>query len=333
MDKILLGIAASTHPDGVKRAIIERVINSANKAPPEELVVTLLDISARWLTEDDSIFLQEMGRKLFHTWAKHNQTIFEEFFNHRFLVGILSSEIPHLERTVRFIHDGMKMLQNRATAAKIVQMQVVTLLKKHTDLATLVEVSHLLLAFPECLPKGTAVGMLCIAVIENVGALRVAPSEAAMKINLEGVVHVGGLLHHIWHDNITTVIPSLAAVFNIISSLPSADGHNPSVALGALVQHVPIELIAMVTKNAASDMSIVDDRMTTALTRMIEWLSWPRVQNIDRWIVSFLKNLALVQKFTILINVTGACVKKVIIKKYIIPRALDKDMEPYRQWH
>ncbi|XP_071787460.1 ubiquitin carboxyl-terminal hydrolase 38-like [Asterias amurensis] len=314
MDKILLGIAASTHPEGVKRAIIERVINSANKAPPEELVTALLDISSHWITEDESTFLQDMGRQLFHAWAKHNQTIFEEFFNRRFLVGILSSETPHPSRTVRFIHEGMKMLQNRATAAKIVQMQVVTLLKKHTDLATVVEVSHLLLAFPECLPKGTAVGLLCIAVIENIGAMQVAPTEAIMKHNLEGVIHVGGLLHHVWHENITTVIPSLAAVFNIISTLPSGEIHPPSVALGALVQHVPVELIAMVTKNAASDMSIVDERMTTALTRMIEWLSWPRVQNIDKWIVSFLKNLALAQKFSILINVTVACVNKVFVR-------------------
>ncbi|XP_038055515.1 ubiquitin carboxyl-terminal hydrolase 38-like [Patiria miniata] len=314
MDKILLGIAASTHSEAVKRAIIERVINSAGKGHPEDLVKAILDISSHWITDNDSEFLQQIGRQLFHAWAKHNQTIFEEFFNHQFLVRILGLEILHPERMVHFVHDGLKMLQNRATAVKIVQMQVVALVKKHRDLVTLVEVSHLLLAFPDCLPKGTAAGLLCISAVENVGALEVAPSEATMKANLEGMIHISALLHHIWHDNMVTVLPSLAAVFNLISTLPSSDRPSPSVALGALVQHVPVELIATITKNAASDMSIVDERMTTALTRMIEWLSWPRVQNIDRWIVSFLKNLALAQKFTILINVTLASVKKVFVK-------------------
>ncbi|XP_022098949.1 ubiquitin carboxyl-terminal hydrolase 38-like isoform X2 [Acanthaster planci] len=314
MDKILLGIAASTHSEAVKRAIIDRIINSASKAPPEDLVIAILDISSRWVTESDSDFMQQMGRQLFHAWAKHNQTIFEEFFNHQFLVGILRMDIPHPDRTVCFVHECLKMLQNRATAAKIIQMQAVALIRKHRDLLTLVEVSHLLLAFPDCLPKGTAAASLCIAAVENVSALQVAPSEAAMKANLEGMIHISAMLHHIWHDNMVTVLPSLAAVFNLISALPSSDRPNPSVALGALVQHVPVELIATVTKNAASDVSIVDERMTTALSRMIDWLSWPRILNIDRWIVSFLKNLALAQKFTMLINVTLASIEKVFVK-------------------
>lgn len=49
----------------------------------------------------------------------------------------------------------------------------------------------------------------------------------------------------------------------------------------------------------------------TALTRMIDWVSWPLGKNIDKWIIALLKGLAAVKKFSILIEVSLAKIEKV----------------------
>lgn len=44
---------------------------------------------------------------------------------------------------------------------------------------------------------------------------------------------------------------------------------------------------------------------------MIEWISWPLGKNIDKWIIAFLKGLAAVKKFSILIEVTLSKIERV----------------------
>uniref|UniRef100_A0A4W3GBV6 USP domain-containing protein n=1 Tax=Callorhinchus milii TaxID=7868 RepID=A0A4W3GBV6_CALMI len=54
----------------------------------------------------------------------------------------------------------------------------------------------------------------------------------------------------------------------------------------------------------------------TALENMIDWLSWPLAQNIDKWIVGLLKGLAAVKKFAILIDVTLSRIQQVFSRLF-----------------
>ena len=312
MDKILLGVAASTHPIGVKKALVTKLITSASKPLPEEQVMSILDLSSRWIIEAEDDFQQEMGNQVFTAWAKYNQTIMEQFFTHHFLIGVIGGDVAHPQETISFIHRCLKMLHNKESACKIVQTLTITLARESENTSSLAELSKLLMAFPDCLPKGNFVKTLCITVIQSMSKTKMPNTEEEVKRSLDDVTQIGSLLQNTWRENLSAIIPSLTAVFQLISGVTDGDeATTPSVALGALVQHVPVEMVAAVTESVAKDRSIPDAHMTAALTRMIDWLSWPGVRNIDRWIVGFLQNLAKAQKFTILINVTLATVEKV----------------------
>ncbi|XP_072040222.1 ubiquitin carboxyl-terminal hydrolase 38-like [Amphiura filiformis] len=329
MDKILLGVAASTHPIGVKKALVSKLITSASKPIPEEQLMAIFDLSSRWIIEGEDEFQQDMGDQVFTAWSKCNQTVMEQFFTHQFLIGVIGGDVDHPQAVVGFIHKCIKMLHNRESACKIVQTLTITLARESKDTSSLAELSRLLVAFPDCLPKGDFIKTLCITVIQSMSKTKVPNTEEEVKRSLEDVAQIGVLLQQIWRDNLTSIIPSLTAIFGLISNVVDGDEDaNPSVALGALVQHVPVEMITVVTERVAKDRGIPDAHMTAALTRMIDWLSWPGVCNIDRWIVGFLQNLAKAQKFTILINVTLATVEKVsICLGYVFP-LLEKSALP-----
>ncbi|XP_004708910.2 ubiquitin carboxyl-terminal hydrolase 35 [Echinops telfairi] len=88
----------------------------------------------------------------------------------------------------------------------------------------------------------------------------------------------------------------------------------PSSALASVVQHLPLELMDGVIRNLSNDDSVTDSQMLTAISRMIDWVSWPLGKNIDKWIIALLKGLAAVKKFSILIEVSLAKIEKVFSK-------------------
>ncbi|MEE6473135.1 hypothetical protein FKM82_009863 [Ascaphus truei] len=69
-----------------------------------------------------------------------------------------------------------------------------------------------------------------------------------------------------------------------------------------------------VIRNLTNADSVTDSQMMTAISRMIDWVSWPLGKNIDKWIIALLKGLAAVKKFSILIEVSLSKIQKVFSK-------------------
>ena len=88
-------------------------------------------------------------------------------------------------------------------------------------------------------------------------------------------------------------------------------GLEPSIALGGIIQFIPVDIMDMVTKTMVADTNVRDANMTMALKRMIGWLSWPGAVNIDHWVVAFLHGLASVHKHAILVDVVESQVEQV----------------------
>lgn len=60
MDKILLGISASAHQEGVKKALFLKMMSTASKPLSTEEVTTILQLSSCWVIGEEE-FLQDMG--------------------------------------------------------------------------------------------------------------------------------------------------------------------------------------------------------------------------------------------------------------------------------
>ncbi|XP_070553223.1 ubiquitin carboxyl-terminal hydrolase 38-like [Ptychodera flava] len=313
MDKILQGIAASQHPENVKRVLFQKFVASSKQQVSPAICHSILTVSAEWILQGESDFLQEMGNLVFQAWARHNLTIFEDFFHHSYLVNVMSGAILNPRPTVEFIHSCVKLLRDPTSVCKVIQTRAISLARECPELDVCAALCRLMVEFPDCVPVGDFAVVYCVTLIQAVSNVEFPNNEAALKNRFKDVNAVGALLFKLWHADINIILPCLQEIFKILTEIKtdSQTQKEPSVALGCLAQHVPVEMIALVTKNAASDQSVLDANMTVALTRMIDWLSWPAVKNIDRWIIAFLRSLASVQKFTILINVTVATVEKV----------------------
>nr|XP_054755148.1 ubiquitin carboxyl-terminal hydrolase 38-like [Lytechinus pictus] len=316
MDKILLGIAASTHPEGVKKALFTKMISTASKPLNKEEVTTILQLSSSWVIGEEE-FLQDMGQQIFQAWAKYNPATYEDFFCHQFLISSFGESINSPLMLIQFISDCLKTVHlKHETATKIIRTGVVSLCRRFSDMAIQGEICRLLRANQDCIPENDFAITLCQTLITNTSILEIPIGDVELKTCMAAVGSVGHLLRLIWSTKPTTIIPSLQHVFNIISTFSAEESQNPSLALGALVQHIHMKVVEAVTKSAVSDISITDERMTVALQRMIDWLSWPSVVNIDQWIITFLTNLASANKFTILIKVTLLTVETMVSRLF-----------------
>ncbi|XP_016051878.1 PREDICTED: ubiquitin carboxyl-terminal hydrolase 35 [Miniopterus natalensis] len=134
--------------------------------------------------------------------------------------------------------------------------------------------------------------------------------EGAVEF-LEQAQQVSGLLAQLWRAQPAAILPCLKELFAVISG---TEEEPPSSALASVVQHLPLELMDGVIRNLSNDDSVTDSQMLTAISRMIDWVSWPLGKNIDKWIIALLKGLAAVKKFSILIEVSLAKIEKVFSK-------------------
>jgi ubiquitin carboxyl-terminal hydrolase 35/38 len=132
-----------------------------------------------------------------------------------------------------------------------------------------------------------------------------------MKQYLKDITNVvGNLLSYIWRDSDKAVIvKSLEQIFSIISHVN--ESKSPSLALAGIVPNIPIEYVNSIVKQTVSDPNIADENIKEALTRMIDWLTWPGAKNLDTWIIAFFRGLASVHKYTILMEVTETKIEHV----------------------
>ncbi|XP_033619827.1 ubiquitin carboxyl-terminal hydrolase 35 [Fukomys damarensis] len=174
------------------------------------------------------------------------------------------------------------------------------------------QVARLLARHPRCVPDGPHRLLFCQQLVRSLGRFR-CPSEGeegAVEF-LEQAQQVSGLLAQLWRTQPAAILPCLKELFAVISC---TEEEPPSSALASVVQHLPLELMDGVVRNLSNDDSVTDSQMLTAISRMIDWVSWPLGKNIDKWIIALLKGLAAVKKFSILIEVSLAKIEKVFSK-------------------
>nr|XP_025866390.1 ubiquitin carboxyl-terminal hydrolase 35 [Vulpes vulpes] len=173
-------------------------------------------------------------------------------------------------------------------------------------------VARLLARHPRCVPDGPHRLLFCQQLVRCLGRFRCpAEGEEGAVEFLEQAQQVSGLLAQLWRAQPAAILPCLKELFAVISC---TEEEPPSSALASVVQHLPLELMDGVVRNLSNDDSVTDSQMLTAISRMIDWVSWPLGKNIDKWIIALLKGLAAVKKFSILIEVSLAKIEKVFSK-------------------
>ncbi|KAL1023757.1 hypothetical protein UPYG_G00045700 [Umbra pygmaea] len=310
MDKILEALVSSSHSLPVKKAIVKKVVEAAEKEVTEEQCQALFSLTTRFILLGEDAFQKQVGLQVLEAYARYHRVEFEHFFSKDLVLGLLQQGYGPVDRkdpaVLDYIHGCLRLLISCPSVLEIfaiIQTEVLRMVCERPEPALCARLATMLSDFVQCIPREKAAILFCQQLVRTIGYFNCpASQEQELREYVGQVTKVSTLLQNIWKAEPITLLPSLQEVFAIISSTePSFD---PSIALASLVQHIPLQMITVLIKSLTTDQNVKDSNMTQALCRMIDWLSWPLAHHVDTWVVALLKGLAAVQKFTILIDVT-----------------------------
>ncbi|CAN9510277.1 unnamed protein product [Ophioblennius macclurei] len=310
MDKILEGLVSSNHSIPVKRAIVKKVVEAAEKEVTEEQCRALFTLTTRLILLGEDAFQKQTGSQVLEAYARYHRPEFECFFTKDFVLSLLQQGYGQLDRkdplVIDYVHCCLRLLISCPSVLEIfavIQVEVLRMVCERPEPSLCARLSTLLSDFVLCIPREKSGILFCQQLVRTISYFHCfASQERELREYVGQVTKVSTLLQNIWKADPATLLPSLQEVFAIISSTDPA--FDPSIALASLVQHIPVQMITVLIKSLTTDQNVKDASMTKALCRMIDWLSWPLAQHVDTWVIALLKGLAAVQKFTILIDVT-----------------------------
>lgn len=312
MDEVLSGIISSNYPEKLKKQLIQKIALSGSQPQTVKQIRSVLELTCKWYLEGDSPLALSEGLSVYKSWAKYNLSTFEEFFNRDFVLNLLSTKFKCDDNVPILLQESMKMLQTSAIFTnhqKIIEAKAISYIREHPSIKCLTNFIQFLMENKECIPKGEFRSRFCISLIHALSICSAPENPELVFQFVKDVEHVAGMIYFIWNSTDSDmVLDSLRAIFGIISTMEDLE---PSFCIGSITQYIPVEMINIVVKSAISDTNIDNSHMTTALFRIIDWLQWPTAKNIDQWIVGFLKGLASVKKFSILISVTETKIEQV----------------------
>uniref|UniRef100_H0W830 Ubiquitin carboxyl-terminal hydrolase n=1 Tax=Cavia porcellus TaxID=10141 RepID=H0W830_CAVPO len=316
MDKILEAVVTSSYPASVKQGLVRRVLEAARQPLEREQCLALLALGARLYVGGADELPRRVGCQLLHVAGRHHPEVFAEFFSARRVLRLLQGGAgPPGVRALACVQLGLQLLPEGPAADEVfalLRREVLRTVCERPGPAACAQVARLLARHPRCVPDGPHRLLFCQQLVRCLGRFR-CPSEGeegAVEF-LEQAQQVSGLLAQLWRTQPAAILPCLKELFAVISC---TEEEPPSSALASVVQHLPLELMDGVVRNLSNDDSVTDSQMLTAISRMIDWVSWPLGKNIDKWIIALLKGLAAVKKFSILIEVSLAKIEKVFSK-------------------
>ncbi|XP_006882953.1 PREDICTED: ubiquitin carboxyl-terminal hydrolase 35 [Elephantulus edwardii] len=316
MDKILEAVMTSSYPASVKQGLVRRVLEAARQPLEREQCLALLALGARLYVGGTEELPRRVGCQLLHVAGRHHPEVFAEFFSARRVLRLLQSGAgPPGVRALACVQLGLQLLPEGPAADEVfalLRREVLRTVCERPGPASCAQVARLLARHPRCVPDGPHRLLFCQQLVRCLGRFRCpAEGEEGAVEFLEQAQQVSGLLAQLWRAQPAAILPCLKELFAVISC---TEEEPPSSALASVVQHLPLELMDGVVRNLSNDDSVTDSQMLTAISRMIDWVSWPLGKNIDKWIIALLKGLAAVKKFSILIEVSLAKIEKVFSK-------------------
>ncbi|KAM4851412.1 ubiquitin carboxyl-terminal hydrolase 35 [Urocitellus parryii] len=316
MDKILEAVVTSSYPASVKQGLVRRVLEAARQPLERDQCLALLALGARLYVGGADELPRRVGCQLLHVAGRHHPDVFAEFFSARRVLRLLQGGAgPPGARALACVQLGLQLLPEGPAAEEVfalLRREVLRTVCERPGPAACAQVARLLARHPRCVPDGPHRLLFCQQLVRCLGRFRCpAEGEEGAVEFLEQAQQVSGLLAQLWRAQPAAILPCLKELFAVISC---TEEEPPSSALASVVQHLPLELMDGVVRNLSNDDSVTDSQMLTAISRMIDWVSWPLGKNIDKWIIALLKGLAAVKKFSILIEVSLAKIEKVFSK-------------------
>lgn len=232
MDKILEALISSNHSVPVKKAIVKKVMEAAEKGVTEEQCQALYTLTARLILLGEDALQKQVGFQVLEAYARYHRPEFEHFFTKDFVLGLLQQGYGQLDHKdpaiVDYIHCCLRLLISCPSVLEIfsvIQLEVLRMVCERPDPALCARLSTMLSDFVQCIPRDKSAVLFCQQLVRTISYFHChASQEQELREYVGQVTKVSTLLQNIWKAEPATLLPSLQEVFAIISST----GETPS---------------------------------------------------------------------------------------------------------
>lgn len=226
MDKILEGLVSSDHSVPVKRAIVKKVVEAAEKEVTEEQCQALFTLTTRLILLGEDAFQRQIGFQVLEAYARYHRPEFERFFSKDFVLSLLQQGYGQLDRKdpaiIDYIHCCLRLLISCPSVLEIfsvIQVEVLRMVCERPEPALCAHLSTLLSDFVQCIPREKSGVLFCQQLVRTISYFHCfASQERELREYVGQVTKVSTLLQNIWKADPATLLPSLQEVFAIISS-------------------------------------------------------------------------------------------------------------------
>lgn len=226
MDKILEGLVSSNHSVPVKKAIVKKVVEAAEREVTEDQCQALFTLTTRLILLGEDAFQKQIGSQVLEAYARYHRPEFERFFSKDFVLSLLQQGYGQLDRKdpaiVEYIHCCLRLLISCPSVLEIfsvIQVEVLRMVCERPDPAFCARLSTLLSDFVQCIPRDKSGILFCQQLVRTISSFHCFSSqEQELREYVGQVTKVSALLQNIWKADPATLLPSLQEVFAIIAS-------------------------------------------------------------------------------------------------------------------
>jgi len=316
MDKLLQGILSSDNQLSVKKTVIARIAAASRDASqPTEMVASVLRCSLMFIVDGENESVMMLSQPVFFDWATNHQTTFVEFFSETLLSELLQNRHRIPSGVMWVIPCSLGLIQRSTPASYLRLCHIVGRRASSfigfyiSDFEVVKSFCSLLLEHRECIPKDDSLHTFATLLLRAVSRFGVPKDSKAFNqfiVDMPSII--GKLLQEIWICDSDVVANTMQTIFDIVTGQSNVES---MTSLGAIVQFIPDVLMHSTLQAKATDASISDETALLALSRMLDMLCWPSTKNIDVWIITFMRGLASVHRYSVLMLIAGSKVDQV----------------------
>ena len=311
-----MGILNSDKPAGVKKTVIAKIAAaSKGAAQPPESVTAMLRSSLTFIVDGETESMMVLSQPVFVDWASNHQLLFAEFFTESLMSELLQNRHRRSLGVMWVVDFSLGLIRRNVSATytrlcHMVGRRASCFVSYNiADFELVKSFCSLLLEHPECVPEDDSLQTFVTVLLRAVSRFNIPTDPMAVNSFIVEVPSIiGKLLQEIWIRDSDVVAHTLQTIFDIVTERSSTES---MLTLGSVIQFVPDILMRSTLQSKACDASLSDETVLLALSRMLDMLCWPSTKNIDVWIITFMRGLASVHRYSVLMCIASSKVDQV----------------------
>ena len=327
MDEILKGTLSSSHPQELKVAVIDRIMESVQTIGDEDAINRMLRVCSRIIGNSSADFDVTMTKRILNAITRaHSKEVWNFFYQELtfaldkglFQRDDVSDEkktllelVSHVLSLIRSVsHDQIPLQEMSRTVLSCFLVErtvsvcsiLAEIIIQNWDESMIEERGN------ELIDK--IIRMLCrFSLKVNPETAESPLMEISKKVNQVNII--SSLFSKTIQINEKYVNFALNEIFVILCQKDTPS----SVTLAPLLASIPQEYAKFAADKVCSNQLIKDINFDRVLCKLIDWLAWPASQNLDAWIITLCRNLLTDRKRHRL--VTEVIRKKAVVVGYI----------------